>query len=85
MHASKTPRHVDLGYRPFFLTFAFFLGLAVFFEDLAVFFGDSCFSAFGGLGALATSAFAAGGGTGTTAGAPFPFFLPETGATTAAA
>jgi hypothetical protein len=76
---------VDLGYRPFFFTFAFFFGIAGFFEDLAVFFGDSCFSTFGGLEAFATSAFATDGGTGTIAGAPFPFFLLETGATTAAA
>ena len=85
MHASKTSRTWTLGYRPFFLTFAFFFGLAVFFEGLAVFFGDSCLSTFGGLGAFETSAFAAGGGTGTTAGALFPFFLPATGATTAPA
>lgn len=77
--------HVDLGYRPFFFTFAFFFGLAVFFRGFAVFFGDSCFSTFGELGTLATSTFAAAGGTGTTTGAPFPFFLPEIGAATAAA
>src|SRR5580692_4782481 len=79
--------HVDPGYRLFFLTFTFFFGLAVFFEGFAVFFGDSCFSALEGLEVLATGVFAtstfAAGGTGTTAGALFPFFLPATGAITA--
>lgn len=69
-------------YRLFF-PFAFCFPLVVFFERLAAFFTDLCFSALGGLGAFATSTFAAGGGGGAGA-ATLPFFLPATAAGTAA-